>query len=89
MIRIPIKFQIFDSPVELSEKDASRLKVHLTGWNKLNEVFLLGLNEPDLRRMVVMELMDDHRRSIISRLLGRLAKMQRQKYLQKISKALT
>jgi hypothetical protein len=39
--------------------------------------------------MVVMELMGDHRRSIISRLLGRIAKMQRQKYLQKISKALT
>lgn len=88
MIRILLKYQIFDSPVEILEKDAARLSSHLTGWNKLNEIFLLGLNEPDLRRMVVLELMGAHRRSILSRLLGRLAKLERQKYNQRIEKAI-
>ena len=88
MIRIPLKYQIFDSPVEILEKDAARLKSHLTGWNKLNEIFLLGLNEPDLRRMAVLELMGSQRRAILTRLLGRLAKMQRQKYAARIEKAL-
>jgi hypothetical protein len=89
MIRIPLKYQIFDSPVEILEKDAASLKPHLTGWNKLNEIFLVGLNAPDLRRMVVLELMGSQRRVIIARLLGRLAKLERQKYLARITKAIT
>ena len=89
MIRIPLKYQIFDSPVEILEKDAASLKPHLTGWNKLNEIFLVGLNAHDLRRMVVLELMGGQRRSILSRLLGRLAKLERQKYLARITKATT
>jgi hypothetical protein len=89
MTRVPLKYQIFDSPVEILEKDAARLKVHLTGWNRLNEIFLVGLNEPDLRRMVVLELMGARRKAILSRLLGRLAKLERQKYNQRIEKATT
>lgn len=89
MIRIPLKYQIFDSPVEILEKDAASLKPHLTGWNKLNEIFLVGLNAPDLRRMVVLELMGSQRRAIIARLLGRLAKLERQKYIRRITKAIT
>ena len=89
MIHIPLKYQIFDSPVEILEKDAASLKPHLTGWNKLNEIFLVGLNAPDLRRMVVLELMGGQRRAILSRLLGRLAKLERQKYLTRITKAIT
>lgn len=89
MIRIPLKYQIFDSPVEILEKDAASLKPHLTGWNKLNEIFLVGLNAHDLRRMVVLELMGGQRRSILSRLLGRLAKLERQKYIARITKATT
>ena len=89
MIHIPLKYQIFDSPVEILEKDAASLKPHLTGWNKLNEIFLVGLNAHDLRRMVVLELMGGQRRSILSRLLGRLAKLERQKYLARITKATT
>lgn len=83
-----MKYQIFGSPIEILEKDAARLSSHLTGWNKLNEIFLLGLNEPDLRRMVVLELMGARRQSIISRLLGRLSKLERQRYNQNIEKAL-
>ena len=89
MIRVPLKYQIFDSPVEILEKDAARLTGHLTGWNRLNEIFLVGLNEPDLRRMVVLELMGARRISILSRLLGRLSKLERQKYNQRIQKAIT
>jgi hypothetical protein len=86
--RIPQKYQIFDEPVVVTSKDAERLKVHLTGWNKLNEMFLLGINQPDLRRLVVMELMGAARRTILTRLLGRLSKLERQTYMDRINKAL-
>lgn len=87
-IRIPQKYQIFDAKVELTTKDVERLKVHLTGWNKLNEMFLLGVNAPDLQRLVVIELMGAARRVILTRLLGRLMRLERQEYMAKINKAL-
>ena len=85
-MKIPIKYQIFDSVVEISDKDAERLSVHLSGWNQLNEMFLLGVNETDLRRLIVLELMKARRTSMLSRLLGRLAKAERQKFLRKIER---
>jgi hypothetical protein len=48
-------------------------------------LFLLGsVNEPDLKRLVVMELMGKQRRSLIVRLMGRLAKLDRQRYFRRI-----
>lgn len=86
-MKIPQKYQIFDEPVEISDKDKQRLAVHLIGWNRLNEIFLLGgINEPDLRRLVVMEVMGSRRMSIINRLLGRLQKIQRKRIDQNIAK---
>lgn len=86
-MKIPLKYQVFDEPVEISDKDKQRLSVHLVGWNKLNEIFLLGsINEPDLRRLVVMEIMGSRRMSIIGRLLGRLQKIQRKRIDQNIAK---
>ena len=88
-MKIPQKYQVFDEPVEISDKDKQRLSVHLVGWNRLNEIFLLGsINEPDLRRLVIMEIMGSRRMSIVSRLLGRLQKIQRKRIDQNIAKLL-
>lgn len=85
-MKIARKYQIFDTDVEVMDKDLERLGIHLRGWNWLNEVFLLGVNEPDLRRLVVIELIHKRRLPIIRRLLGRLAKAERAKYLQRIER---
>lgn len=87
-MKIPSKYQIFDAPVVLDSKDAERLSFHLTNWNKLNEMFMLGVNAPDLRRLVVMEMLGRRRMAIISRLLGRLARVQRKHLLGKVREAL-
>jgi hypothetical protein len=52
-------------------------------------MFLLGMNESDLRRLVVIELMEGRRWAIINRLLGRLAKVEREKYKRRIERALS
>ena len=81
---IPNKYQIFDYPVEISDKDYARLRPGLSGWNKLNSLFLEGVTEGDLLRLVTIELMHQHRKVILSRLLGRLSKVQRAKYNRKM-----
>lgn len=85
-MKIPQKYQVFDAPVEVTHKDEERLKVHLTGWNRLNEILLLGVNELDLRRLVVMEVSGSRRMTIINRLLSRLAKLERKRITDRISK---
>jgi hypothetical protein len=87
-MRVPSKYQIFEQPVVLTSKDAERLSYHLGNWTRLNEVMLLGINLPDLRRLVVLELMGLKRRSILSRVLGRIAKEQRRDRWAKIERAL-
>lgn len=86
-MKIPLKYQVFDEDVEISDKDHQRLSVHLAGWNRLNEIFLLGsINESDLRRLVIMEIMGSRRPSMINRLLGRLQKLQRKQIDYRIAK---
>jgi hypothetical protein len=85
-MKIAQQYQVFDDPVDLDSKDFDRLKNHLTGWNKLNEILLLGINEPDLRRLVIMELLGSQRMVIVNRLLGRLATLQRERIHNRISK---
>ena len=87
-MRIPNRFQIFETEVILSDKDAERLQVHLSNWRRLHEIMLLGLNIPDLRRLVVLELLGNGRRAIITRLLGRIAKLQRTEHMQRINQLL-
>ena len=87
-MKIASKYQVFQEPVDVSDKDAQRLKIHLSGWNRLNEILLLGINEPDLRRLVVLELMGQRRLTIIDRLLGRLAKLERKRINDQIAKLL-
>jgi hypothetical protein len=87
-MRVPSKYQIFEQSVVLTSKDAERLSYHLGNWTRLNEVMLLGINLPDLRRLVVLELMGLRRRSILSRLLGRIAKEQHRNRWAKIERVL-
>lgn len=70
-IHIPPHRQIFEQPVTLTSKDVQRLEPHLSGWERLNELFLLGVNVPDLERLVILELSAKRRRQILMKLLGR------------------
>lgn len=88
-MKIAQRYQVFDQPVEIDEKDRDRLKVHLSGWNRLNEILLLGINEPDLRRLVILELLGARRKEMLTRLLGRLAKLERKRILSRIQKLVT
>lgn len=88
-MKIAQRYQVFDQPVEIDEKDCDRLKVHLSGWNRLNEILLLGINEPDLRRLVILELLGARRKEMLTRLLGRLAKLERKRILSRIQKLVT
>lgn len=83
---IPDKYQVFDSPVTLSDKDQQRLSGYLTGWNRLIEKLMADVNRYDLQRLVVMELMGKQRRPIVAKLLVRLGKIEREKIELRISK---
>jgi hypothetical protein len=85
---IPKKFQLFDEPVELSDKDAERLSCYLSGWMSLHAFLLQGINDADIRRLVVIELMGMRRRSILDRLLSRLTTNSRKKVQTKLEAAL-
>lgn len=86
-MKIPAKYQIFATPVVLTDKDADRLSPHLTSWPRLNEMFLLDVfNEPDLRRLAILELMDRKRWVILSRLLMRLGRAERNRIVEKAKK---
>jgi hypothetical protein len=87
-VKIPAKFQVFEDRVVLPGNDRERLAPHLSGWNKLNGLFLKGVSDPDLKRLVVLELMGRRREEIIRRLLMRLGRVQRRAIEEKIKKAL-
>lgn len=70
-MNVPAKLQIFDRPVSLGSKDEERLSPFLVGWEHLHPV-LGSLNEPDLQRLIILELMGKQRRKIVQRLLFRL-----------------
>ncbi len=84
---VPVKFQIFAQTVILTNKDEARLNAHLSSWGRLNEMFLIqAFNEPDLRRLVVIELMDKKRWKIVNRLLMRLTRLERKQLADKARK---
>jgi len=85
---IPKKFQIFDEHVELSDKDAERLSVYLSGWMSLHAFLLQGVNDADIRRLVIIEIMGMRRLSILDRLMSRLNTNQRKKIQTKLKIAL-
>ena len=86
-MNIPRRLQIFDREVTITDKDVERLRVHLCNWQRLHEILLLGVNAEDLRRLVILELAGHDRETIISRLLGRLAKVERREINQRIAEA--
>lgn len=81
------RYQIFDREVVITDKDVERLRIHLCNWQKLHEILLLGVNAEDLRRLVILELAGHDRESIISRLLGRLAKVERREMKRRMTEA--
>jgi hypothetical protein len=85
---IPKKFQLFSEHVELSDKDAERLGSYLSGWMSLHAFLLQGVNDADIRRLVVIELMGMRRRSILDRLLSRINTNSRKKVQIKLEAAL-
>jgi len=87
-IRIPARFQIFAKHVEMSDKDRERLEPHLGNWKGLNEVFLIGVGEMDLERLIILELMGKRRALILDRLVQRISSVRRDRLHQRIEKCL-
>ena len=81
------RYQIFDQEVVITDKDVERLRIHLCNWQRLHEILLLGVGAEDLRRLVILELAGHDRETIISRLLGRLAKVERREMKKRIAEA--
>lgn len=74
---LPSRLQLFTTKVILSDKDAARLTPFLASSRSLVPV-IADMNEPDLQRLIVLELLNGRRWVIVSRLLGRLGAMQRE-----------
>lgn len=84
-VEIPGKYQLFASPVVIDSKDAERLGVYLSGFMRLMAI-LPQVNEPDLRRLVVLELMGKQRKKLLDRLLMRLCRLDRLALQKRVNK---
>ncbi len=72
-MNIPTQYQIFDGPpVVVCSKDEERLKPYLRGVTPLSYFLAKGIGEPDLKRLLIMELLDRRREPIVSRITSRL-----------------
>lgn len=83
-MKIPTKYQVFPEPVVLLDVDAERFAPYLSCWVHLHTLLTLGVNEPDIQRLIVLELLGKRRRHILQRLLMRLGKAQRHSLERKI-----
>jgi hypothetical protein len=83
-MKIPLRFQVFDRPVILLDKDQERLAPHLAGWMGLANILLIGVNEPDLQRLIVMELLGKQRQKILNRLVGHLSRVHAKEIKERI-----
>ena len=86
-MKIPTAFQVFDTPVILTDKDAERLAPWLQSEPALCAV-LTGISEPDLRRLVVLELSGSKRYSVLHRLVARFGMCYRKRIARSIAKLL-
>jgi len=60
-------------PVKVSQRDRKRLLKVVTGWNHLNELFMLESPSADeLLKMIIVERDNNNRPAIIRRLVARL-----------------
>ena len=88
-MKVPKKFQIFDLPVKLSQSDADRLSPYLSGWPVLAKWFYSPkVNEPDLQKLIVLELLGQARLSILERLASRLGSLSRWRVKDRIRELL-
>ena len=85
---IPDRYQVFEKLVQLDSKDCERLGSFLSGWKRLAPLLALGVNEPDLKTLILLELVGKQRRVILDRLLMRLGRVQRRNLQKKINQAL-
>jgi hypothetical protein len=85
---IPDRYQVFEKPVQLDSKDCERLGSFLSGWKRLAPLLALGVNEPDLKTLIMLELLGKQRRAILDRLLSRLGRVQRHLLEKRINQAL-
>jgi hypothetical protein len=73
----------------LTAKDMTRLKPHLSGWVRLNEILMLGtLSAEDLRKLILIEITERKRRQILRKLVSRLKSTERQHLLSLIDNCL-
>jgi hypothetical protein len=86
-MKIPDKYQIFPRPIILIDKDAGRLSPFLSGWERLHAV-LATMQEPDIERLIVIEMMYRRRPMIIDRLASRLMQVAKIRIRAKIRKAI-
>ena len=87
-MKIPQRFQIFSAPVILLDKDQERLAPHLAGWMGLANILLIGVNEPDLQRLIVMELLGKQRQKILNRLVGHLSRVHAREIKERIRRVI-
>jgi hypothetical protein len=86
-MNIPSKYQVFDGdPTPISDKDFERLSPYLSGWPKLNTLFVEGIGEQEIKQLIILEMMDRRRAPIIDRLVMRLGRLQRVRLRRQISK---
>ena len=87
-MKIPQRYQVFAKPVILLDKDEERLAPHLAGWMGLADLLLIGVNEPDLQRLIVMELLGKQRQKILNRLVGHLSRVHAREVKRRIQRCL-
>ena len=87
-MKIPPKYQVFAEQVFISDKDEDRLQPHLSSWRALHLLMATGVNEPDLHRMIVLELVGAQRKHILQRLIGRLSTVRDEELTRRIERCL-
>lgn len=75
-MKIPAKLQLFETPVILTDQDEARLSAYL-GCYEYFVPLISKINEPDLRRLIVMELSGKRRWKILERLVMRVSRLDR------------
>lgn len=66
--------------VTITKRDLQR---KVPSWSRLNEMFILGLSDQELKKLILVELNGKKRREILSRLCARL-KTQELKQLREL-----
>ena len=87
-MRIPNRYQIFDEPVIMPDEDVVRLSPYLSGWNHLINQLIVGVNESDVQRLIIMELLGKRRQPILHKLLVRYDRFQRERIEDRINQLL-